>query len=73
MLTTWDGKIWYPQFYDLDTCMGLDNTGYLIIDSDAEMKECTFNTSGSKLWTKLQRVFNDEILEMYSNMRQNQY
>lgn len=23
-LTTWDGLIWYPQFYDLDTVLGLD-------------------------------------------------
>ena len=26
-ITTWDGRIWYFQFYDLDTTLGLDNTG----------------------------------------------
>ena len=24
MLNTWDGEIWYPCFYDLDTCLALD-------------------------------------------------
>ena len=26
-LTTWDGLVWYPQVYDADTTIGLDNTG----------------------------------------------
>ena len=29
MITTWDGKVWYPQFYDLDSQLGSDNTGFL--------------------------------------------
>ena len=37
------------------------------------MEEGKFNTSQSKLWTKLQRVFKDELLAMYSSMRQNQF
>lgn len=26
-INTWDGKIWYPTFYDLDTVLGIDNSG----------------------------------------------
>ena len=26
-LATWDGLVWYPQVYDADTTIGLDNTG----------------------------------------------
>lgn len=36
MLTTWDGKIWYPQFYDLDTVLGVDNTGLVRFGSDVD-------------------------------------
>lgn len=73
MLNTWDGKIWYPCFYDLDTSLGLDNTGYLVIESDCEVEAGTFNTSKSNLWTKLQRVFAKEIRETYSKMRQKNF
>ena len=73
MLSTFDGKIWYPTFYDLDTALGLDNSGYLIINSDIEMKSGTFNTSNSQLWVKLQRVFADEILETYKQMRSQRF
>ena len=26
-INTWDGRIWYPTFYDLDTVLGIDNSG----------------------------------------------
>lgn len=26
-ITTFDGKVWYPTFYDMDTCLGIDNSG----------------------------------------------
>ena len=34
MISTFDSKIWYPQFYDLDTTLGIDNTGFLKFDCD---------------------------------------
>lgn len=29
---------WYPSFYDMDTCLGLNNVGTEYIDADAEMQ-----------------------------------
>ena len=29
-LTTFDGLVWYPQVYDADTTLGLDNSGLTI-------------------------------------------
>lgn len=69
MLNTWDGQIWYPCFYDLDTCLALDNTGYLKFDVDIEVEGGTFNTSKSKLWSKLARVFDAELKQLYREMR----
>ena len=36
MITTWDGKVWYPQFYDLDSQLGSDNTGFLRFGPDVD-------------------------------------
>ena len=37
MWDSWDGKIWAPRPYDCDTMAGLDNTGFEVIDPDAEL------------------------------------
>lgn len=69
MLNTWDGRIWYPSFYDMDTLIGLDNSGRPIIQPDAEIKSGVFNTSNSLLWTKLWNVFHKEIKARYAELR----
>lgn len=73
MLTTWDGDVWYPMFYDADSQLALDNTGYLKFYSDIDIKAGTYNTSGSKLWTMVSTVFADELAEMYKTLRQSTY
>lgn len=73
MLTTWDGQIWYPQFYDMDTQLGLDNTGYLEFLSDIDVVAGVYNTSGSKLWTMVAKVFAAELAEKYKAMRASRY
>ena len=37
MWDTWDGLVWRPRPYDLDTATGLDNTGFEVIGTDAEL------------------------------------
>jgi hypothetical protein len=37
MWDTWDGTHWAPRPYDLDTMAGLDNTGFEVINPDAEL------------------------------------
>ena len=87
MINTWDGKIWYPTLYDMDTCFGLNNSGEEKFDSDIELtsdeeytenimnneqlpiRKKAFNTSGSKLWRKLRRVFDKEIKQRYAELR----
>lgn len=69
MLATWDGNIWYPMFYDLDSQLGLDNTGYKKFMSDIDIVEGTYNTSNSKLFIMLQECFADEIAETYKTLR----
>lgn len=68
-LVTFDRKKWYIQLYDMDTAIGLDNTGALTFDVDIEIEKGTFNTSTSQLWTKVMRVFEAELKQEYANMR----
>ncbi len=73
-LATWDGRIWYPQVYDADTTIGLDNTGFLKFDMDIEMGDPhVFNTTGSKLWQKVRVLFEKELQEQYALMRQKHF
>lgn len=72
-LNTFDGKVWYPTFYDLDTTLGIDNSGYLTIPSHAEIEEGTFNTSNSNLWTKVLNYFAKELKEEWALMRQKNF
>ena len=37
MFDTWDGIKWYPRPYDMDTCLGLSNSGTETINTDAEI------------------------------------
>ena len=81
MWNTWDGEIWYPTFYDMDTMLGLSNSGLDDVTCDIELPDLDdddtkladrfirFNTNRSKLWRKLQRVFSTEIKERYAELR----
>lgn len=72
-ITSFDGKVWYPTFYDLDTCLGIDNSGYLTIEPDVEIEEGSFNTSNSNLWTKVMNYFAAELKEEWALMRQGRF
>lgn len=69
-LTTWDGLIWWFQPYDCDTCIALDNSGFQKFDSDIEIGDMNvFNTTSSKLWSKVMLYFPNEIKQMYAQLR----
>ena len=70
---TVDGKVWYPQFYDLDTVLGIDNSGYLTIQPDVEIESGSYNTSNSNLWSKVWDYFNTELKEEWAKMRQDRF
>lgn len=71
MLDTWDGKIWHPRFYDLDTICSYDNAGAIKFDVDVEMEQGYWNTSQSRLWTRIRDLFHSELVEIYKDMRNN--
>ena len=68
-LEKYDNYIWVPQFYDMDTMLGLDNSGNMRFDVYDEIEPGIFNTSNSKLWTKFRKAFASEIKERYMQLR----
>lgn len=70
-LATWDnGVTWYPQMYDCDTTIGLDNSGMLYYtDSSMKIQAGTYNTSNSRLWSRLMELMWADIQAEYVKMR----
>lgn len=38
-LRTWDAKEWFPMFYDMDTVLGLNNSGSLYYNTNVDLDE----------------------------------
>lgn len=74
-ITSFDGGLtWYFQFYDCDTSLGLNNSGFLLFGSDIELgDENVFNTTGSRLWQRVQLLFHEELKAQYALMRQDRF
>lgn len=73
-LTTWNGSIWYPTFYDMDTAFGLNNEGrnefdYNVEYHDVQGTQNVFNGESSVLWNNFEQAFADEITEFYNDLR----
>lgn len=73
-LNTWDGVIWYPVFYDMDTAFGLNNEGvnnfnYNIEYGDQLGSQNVYNGSSSLLWNNFKEAFADEIQTFYQTLR----
>ena len=71
MLDTWDNKIFMPRFYDCDTICSYDNSGDIKFDVDIEMEQGYWNTSSSRLWTRIRDLMHADLVEKYNDMRQN--
>ena len=57
------------QLYDCDSCTGLDNSGAMKFEPDIEVQVGIFNTSNSRLWTKLRNNFPNQILAEWETLR----
>ena len=71
MLDTWDNKVFMPRFYDCDTICSYDNSGDIKFDVDIEMEQGYWNTSSSRLWTRVRDLMHDDLVVIYNDMRQN--
>ena len=62
--------IWFPIFYDIDTQLGLNNSGAYLWDYDADVsKDGLFSTPTSVLWVNLWDAFEEDIKGKYRVLR----
>ena len=76
MLATWGPQkeggnyIWYPIFYDVDTQLGIDNSGVPLWDYDVNPTEDrVFSTPGSVMWTNFFATKLTQIKNKYAELR----
>lgn len=76
MLATWGPQveggndIWYPIFYDIDTQLGVNNSGVPYWDYYVEpTAQNIFSTPNSVLWNNLWACFNKNIKKRYESLR----
>ena len=64
--------VWYPVFYDIDTQLGLNNSGAYLWDYDEDVTENnTFSTPNSVLWNNFYEAFYNDIVYKYRALRVN--
>ena len=66
LIATYDGEIWYPILYDLDTSWGVNWKGNELIDYTIDI-DTSFNDN--LLWKKLLTNFPNEIANRYFELR----
>ncbi len=66
ILATYDGEVWYPVLYDLDTSWGTHWKGTEVWDYDTEL----VNMSESYLLERVEQCFGDELSARYFELRE---
>lgn len=75
-LDTADGIIWYPRFYDMDTCWGLNNEGVPAWSYDVEIHDrigtayVWDDRGASEFWNLFEQAYASEIKNMYHTLRE---
>lgn len=60
--------IFYPIFYDMDTMLGLDNTGHVKFDYYAENTDPSVFNGDEVLWNFVRDSLHDELVKYYTRM-----
>lgn len=66
LLATYDGNVWYPSLYDLDTTWGTVYDGTYLYN----YKNGSFSYNGSIFWPRIEKLFKKEIAERYFELRE---
>lgn len=66
LLATYDGKVWYPSLYDLDTSWGTDFHGKELYD----YRNVPVHQKSSNLFKRLEVCFPEELAQRYFELRQ---
>lgn len=67
LIVTYDGKVWYPSLYDLDTSWGTDYTGLELWDYENELPNFA---RMNDLAERVQLLFPQELHDRYFELRE---
>lgn len=74
IINMYGDDIWWFSFYDMDSSLGLDNTGYNKFDSNIEPShEGVYNCSTSRMWVKLNEYSQNELFNTFKKIREGKY
>ncbi len=66
LLATYDGNVWYPSLYDLDTTWGTNFYGTALFNYNSGY----LPSSGSLLWERVEKLYKKEIAARYFELRE---
>ncbi|MDX8336930.1 CotH kinase family protein [Candidatus Cetobacterium colombiensis] len=66
-ILTYDAKIWYPTFYDMDSSLGLFWNGSIFPTNKKFPDE--YQTGDSLLWELVSKAYKEEIKDRYKELR----
>ncbi len=66
LLATYDGEVWHPSLYDLDTTWGAHWQGTSLYD----YKNTLLEFGDSLLWSRMEQLFSKELAQRYFELRE---
>lgn len=60
--------IWYPIFYDMDTMLGIDNSGFYRFDYYSEDYDATLFNGDEALWVLVRDSLENELKQQYTTL-----
>ena len=74
IINMYGDDIWWFSFYDMDSSLGLDNTGYKKFDPNIEPNQPgIYNCSTSRMWVKLNEYLQDDLFDQFKLIREGKY
>ena len=71
-MSAWDGSIWYFQWYDMDTILGLYwNGSKLLSSSGSVLNSPEPGESGKRFWNMFYAAFQPEIVARWNYLKTN--
>ena len=72
LMITYDGKIWYPVLYDLDSLWGVDAYGTGIVSGEETNAHWSYKllTDDNTLLKRVNELFADQVRERYWELRE---
>ena len=74
IINMYGDDIWWFSFYDMDSSLGLDNTGYNKFDCNIEPSQPgIYNCSTSRMWVKLNDWHQEDLFNEFKTIREGKY